>query len=198
MKRAVVTHIYSDRNRGDAAITLATIQQLEERNYSVDLLSQYSFKDQRFHHDHRQFHQKGYSPHPALFPEPDIRRHSDFKKGNPIKKMVMFCYFLLKNVRRDGEGNFNWRINLQALKDNLVKIMDGLDTDRMVAEGGITGFPVLFISGANSDYIRTEDHQLIRSIFPVAEFVTIPNAGHWVHAEQPALLVKNIKYFLDI
>jgi pimeloyl-ACP methyl ester carboxylesterase len=28
--------------------------------------------------------------------------------------------------------------------------------------------------------------------------VTIPNAGHWVHAEQPALLVKTIKYFLDI
>ncbi len=106
--------------------------------------------------------------------------------------------FLLKNVRRDKDGIFRWRINLEALRDNLDHIMDGLDTEKIIAEGGITGFPALFVSGANSDYIRVEDYGLIRSIFPVADIVTIPNAGHWVHAEQPALLVKNIKYFLDI
>jgi esterase len=72
-----------------------------------------------------------------------------------------------------------------------------MDRSSVGAQEGITGFPVLFISGANSGYIRAEDHQLIRSIFPVAEIVTIPNAGHWVHAEQPALLVKTIRYFLD-
>ena len=106
--------------------------------------------------------------------------------------------FLLKNVRRDEEGNFNWRINLKVLRDNLELIMDGLDSEKVIAEGGITEFPVLFVSGANSDYIRAEDMGLIRSIFPVADLVTIPNAGHWVHAEQPALLVKTIKYFLDL
>lgn len=106
--------------------------------------------------------------------------------------------FLLKNVRRDKDGIFRWRINLEALRDNLDHIMDGLDTEGIIAEGGIIGFPALFVSGANSDYIRVEDYGLIRSIFPVADIVTIPNAGHWVHAEQPALLVKNIKYFLDI
>jgi len=106
--------------------------------------------------------------------------------------------FLLKNVRRDKEGTFSWRINLKALRDNLDLIMDGLDTDQIIAEGGITGFPALFVSGARSDYIKAEDHQLIRSIFPVADFVSIPDAGHWVHSEQPDLLVKNIKYFLDI
>ncbi len=106
--------------------------------------------------------------------------------------------FLLKNVRRDKEGAFYWRINLKALKDNLDPILDGLEVDSAIAEGGITGFPALFISGANSDYIKPEDLGLIRSIFPVADIVTIPNAGHWVHAEQPVLLVKTIKYFLDI
>ena len=106
--------------------------------------------------------------------------------------------FLLKNVRRDKEGAWYWRINLKVLRDNLDPILDGLETDRAIAEGGITGFPALFISGANSDYIKTEDLGLIRSIFPVAEFVSIPNAGHWLHAEQPILLVKTIRYFLDI
>ena len=106
--------------------------------------------------------------------------------------------FLMKNVRRDKSGLFFWRINLQALRDNLDQIMDGIDVDPAIAEGGITGFPALFVSGANSDYIAAEDHQLIRSVFPVADFVSIPDAGHWVHAEQPVLLVKTFKYFLDV
>jgi len=105
--------------------------------------------------------------------------------------------FLLKNVRRDRNGNFQWRINLEALREHLDDIFDGLDTDRIIARGGISGFPALFVSGANSDYIRAEDHTLIRSVFPAADIVTIPGAGHWVHAEQPDLLVKNIRYFLN-
>ena len=105
--------------------------------------------------------------------------------------------FLLKNVRRDRSGNFRWRINLEALREHLDDIFDGLDTDRIIREGGITGFPALFVSGANSDYIRAEDHVLIRSVFPAADIVTIPDAGHWLHAEQPDLLVKNIRFFLD-
>ncbi len=107
--------------------------------------------------------------------------------------------FLLKNLRREKDGTFYWRINLEAIRANLDKIMDTLpDIERVIAEGGITGFPTLFISGASSDYIRAEDHQLIKSVFPMADIVTIPGAGHWLHAEQPALLVKNILYFLDV
>jgi esterase len=116
--------------------------------------------------------------------------------------------FLLKNVRREGAdrdangnvngGGFSWRINLPALRKNLDRILDGLDVERIEAAGGITGFPALFIAGEKSDYIRPEDHSMIRRVFPGASIVTLPNAGHWVHAEQPALLLKNIKYFLDI
>lgn len=106
--------------------------------------------------------------------------------------------FLLKNVQRDKNGNFSWRINLPALRRNLDRILDGLDVEEIAAKGGITGFPALFISGEKSDYIRAEDHQLIRRVFPAAQVVTLPNAGHWVHAEQPALLVKNLRYFLGV
>ena len=106
--------------------------------------------------------------------------------------------FLLKNVRRDPDGSFAWRINLQALYDNIDKIFEGMDREAIASRGGITGFPVLFISGGNSDYIRVQDYQLLRDIFPTAEVVTIPGTGHWVHAEQPALLVKNIRYFLEV
>jgi esterase len=105
--------------------------------------------------------------------------------------------FLLKNVHREKSGAFVWRINLAALRKNLPKILDRLDAEQIVAQGGLTGFPVLFVSGEKSDYIRAEDHRQIRALFPGAQIVTIPNAGHWVHAEQPKLLLKNLNYFLE-
>jgi len=105
--------------------------------------------------------------------------------------------FLLKNVRREKNGSFSWRLNLEALKANLDRILDGLDEEEIRQQGGIKGFPALFIAGEKSDYIQAEDHGLIQAIFPGARVVTIPGAGHWVHAEQPSLLLKNLEYFLE-
>jgi len=104
--------------------------------------------------------------------------------------------FLLKNLTRGEDKQFKWKINLSVLKDNLSAILEGLDIDTIRSNGGITGFPVLFISGEESDYIKAEDHTTIKTVFPTAEIVFIKNSGHWVHAEQPALLIKNINYFL--
>jgi len=107
--------------------------------------------------------------------------------------------FLMKNLQRQKDNTFKWSLNLDALKNNLPQILDGLNEKDFEKGRGITGFPVLFIKGANSDYITQEDFDhLILTIFPFAELVHIPNAGHWVHAEQPNLLIKNMKYFLEI
>lgn len=103
--------------------------------------------------------------------------------------------FLLKNLTRNREKKFCWKINLPVLKEYLEEIMDGLETDKYIRKGGITGFPVLFIRGENSDYIQPKDHDTIRRLFPAAEIVSIPNSGHWVHAEQPELLIKTVTYF---
>jgi len=113
--------------------------------------------------------------------------------------------FLLKNAQRSKSGVFFWRINLPALRDNLPRILDGLmDSEneglgglKEIPPGGVAAFPALFVAGENSNYIRAEDHALIRALFPRAQIVTIPNAGHWVHAEQPGLLLKNLDYFLS-
>jgi esterase len=104
--------------------------------------------------------------------------------------------FLLKNIQRKDQNKFFWKINLPALHLALPGILDGLDPEKFRKTGGVTGFPVLFIKGANSDYITDIDFPVINTIFPAAEIVTIKNSGHWVHAEQPELFIKNIKYFL--
>ena len=60
----------------------------------------------------------------------------------------------------------------------------------------IVGFPVLFVRGEESDYVTDDDILNIHRIFPAARVATIPGAGHWLHVEQPALLLKTIRYFL--
>jgi pimeloyl-ACP methyl ester carboxylesterase len=53
------------------------------------------------------------------------------------------------------------------------------------------------VKGEKSDYIKKEDEQLIASQFSNSEILTIANAGHWVHAEQPAALLNLINYFFN-
>ncbi|MCK4922334.1 MAG: alpha/beta fold hydrolase [Bacteroidales bacterium] len=105
--------------------------------------------------------------------------------------------FLLKNIQRKDKNSFEWKINLKSLHDNLPSILDGLNSKEINNGTGVEGFPVLFIKGADSDYISDHDYSIIQSIFPVADIVSIPNSGHWVHAEQTDLFLKNVKYFLD-
>lgn len=99
--------------------------------------------------------------------------------------------FLLKNIKRTEEGSFVWKMNIKVLKADLQKIMDGFSTHTMVCS-----HPALFIKGEKSPYIDEDDMFAIRKYFPNAELVTIPNGGHWLHYEQPDLLLKTLHYFL--
>jgi len=105
--------------------------------------------------------------------------------------------FLLKNVKRNDDKSFGWVLNINALYNNLEKILISIPVSGSGLGDEVTGFPVLFIKGANSDYITADDRERIEGIFPYAEFQVIQNAGHWLHAEQPADLLKVIHNFLQ-
>jgi esterase len=87
---------------------------------------------------------------------------------------------ILKNLQRDENKKFVWKLNAWALLNNLDKIMEGLPFTQQ-----ITGFPVLFLKGENSEYILKEDYNSITRLFPAAEIRVIKNAGHWLHADNP-------------
>lgn len=106
--------------------------------------------------------------------------------------------FLLKNLYRRNDGQFSWKINLEVLRDSIPELISGFDEKETGPENQITGFPVLFLRGAKSSYIPLSSINSIKKIFPNSEIATIPGAGHWLHAEQPELFVKNILYFLKI
>ncbi len=102
--------------------------------------------------------------------------------------------FMLKNVRKTETG-FEWKINLPVLRQNLENIMEGFHPEDFNDMKIHT--PSLFLRGENSPYIPLVDFELIRHIFSDSEIITIPNSGHWLHAEQPKLVAKNLFYFLN-
>ncbi len=98
--------------------------------------------------------------------------------------------FLLKNLTRNKEGGYRWKMNLPAIYKNYQHILDNILLDE-----AYTGSS-LFIRGERSGYIKEADKLLIRSTFPKAQVITIPNAGHWVHAEAPKVLLSTFEDFM--
>lgn len=98
--------------------------------------------------------------------------------------------FLLKSLGRDETG-FVWKVNLAAITENIEEVGQQLESEAQY-EG-----KTLFLAGAKSDYITDEDCQEIYSFFPNYQLIRVPNAGHWLHAEQPKAVIKEITNFLD-
>lgn len=106
-------------------------------------------------------------------------------------------HFLLKNLKRDGEGKFYWGLNIQGLSDNLQAIFESVvpeTTNQLTAAANLS---VLFIKGAYSGYIRSHDEDAIRRYFLNARLITIQGAGHWTHADQPQAFIRAVKEFLQ-
>ena len=102
---------------------------------------------------------------------------------------------ILKNLERVSDNGFGWKINAQSLLDNLGKIMDGVER-QTIPDHQITGFPVIFLKGSDSDYIPSGDLYDIQKIFPAAELIEVHGAGHWIQVDKPDEVVKNIKRLL--
>ncbi len=141
---------------------------------------------------------KAYPPHHASLiegmnalplAEIESRQQADelFSAHEPIKAVRQF---LLKNLYRTEEDTFEWRFNLPILSSDIEKVGVEIPNLRTVTE------PTLFIKGALSPYIKEPDWESIQELFPNSELVTIPNAGHWVHAEQPKAFVEELTGFL--
>ncbi|ART99830.1 alpha/beta fold hydrolase [Yoonia vestfoldensis] len=83
-----------------------------------------------------------------------------------------------------------WRLNLDVLQAEM---------DRIIGFPQLSGQfdgPTLFLSGAKSDYIRPDHRAPIKALFPNARFAKIPEAGHWLHAEQPRAFIGSVAAFL--
>lgn len=87
--------------------------------------------------------------------------------------------FLLKNLYWVEKGKLGLRINLEVLQNEVAEVGEALPSYARFEKN------TLFLRGDRSEYIGHEDERIIKNHFSNVDIVTILNAGHWLHAENP-------------
>src|SRR5215211_3074450 len=109
--------------------------------------------------------------------------------------------FLLQNLRRvpvgagaagSTEPGWHWQMNLELLDDQLGEMGDWPDHFEEPYLG-----PTLWIAGENSRYVQPQYAPAMRDLFPRTRLVTIKDAGHWLHSDQPEVFVAILRRFLS-
>ncbi|WP_420175327.1 alpha/beta fold hydrolase [Luteococcus sp. OSA5] len=105
--------------------------------------------------------------------------------------------FLMQNLRHepgaDGQRHWRWQMNLDLLQRELDHgISSWPDTDASY-DGR-----VLWVAGEKSGYVREDAAPTMRRLFPRYVQVTVKDAGHWVHSEQPEAFIATLRHFLQL
>lgn len=98
--------------------------------------------------------------------------------------------FFLQSLDLKAEGGPRWRLDLDVLEREMPRIVGWPGTQ------GRFDRPALFLTGAESHYVKPEYRDTIRALFPAARFARIPGAGHWLHAEKPREFEETVRVFL--
>lgn len=102
---------------------------------------------------------------------------------------LSYRQFLLQNLILKSDG-YMWRINLDFFQKNAPAIIDFPNSDVYFPFEK----PTLFLAGQNSKYIPSGSTQLL---FPRAHIVTISNAEHWIHVQNPDDFLTAVRDFLS-
>ncbi|XP_068600889.1 sn-1-specific diacylglycerol lipase ABHD11-like [Brachionichthys hirsutus] len=122
-------------------------------------------------------------------PRSTARRMAEDQLRGLVKERSVRQFLLTNLVEQNG--HYAWRINLEAISAHLDNIMRFPSFDT-VFEG-----PTLFLGGASSAYISSDDYPEIQRLFPYADIQYIPDASHWIHADKPLDFISSIISFLQ-
>lgn len=96
-----------------------------------------------------------------------------------------------KNIYRNKQKKFSWKINTQVLYSDLQKMTNAINISKESKQ-----IKTLFIFGNKSPYFQDKDKELIYNTFKNSEIKLIKDAGHLIHIEKEKELVKEISDFL--
>lgn len=120
----------------------------------------------------------------------DTRKKADESISTYIKTQSV-RQFLLKNLFWVEKGKLGLRVNLPVL------IKDIEEVGKALHEEAIFYKETLFLKGESSNYIEIQDEFLIKKQFPNFEIITVKNAGHWLHVDNPADFCKEVLNFIN-
>lgn len=119
------------------------------------------------------------------------RRDADAKLAQSVLDPNIRA-FALSNLQQDpNTKELSWKCHLDAILQNL-DYLATWDNNEHTYNG-----PTLFLAGSHSRYIRSVHLPTIERSFPNFALRTVPNAGHWLHAEAPKPTQNFAQEFLD-
>ncbi|XP_074046210.1 sn-1-specific diacylglycerol lipase ABHD11-like [Macrotis lagotis] len=119
----------------------------------------------------------------------EAQKLADEQLSQYIKNPGVRQYML--NSLRMINGQYIWNISSEALSQQMDKIVDFPQI-----QGNYSG-PTLFLRGANSNFVQPDDHPKIKHLFPQAQILSVPKAGHLIHTDQPQAFLTSIQNFLS-
>lgn len=132
---------------------------------------------------------------PTPFPNREAARdffQKEFlEKAKTRDKPQVLAQFLYANIEDKPDGTADWRFSKQGI---LSTVVDGRASERWHEVESLK-VPTLWIRGAQSRELTRESYERILSSNSMITGVEIPNAGHWVHSEQPAAFLQALKEF---
>ena len=99
--------------------------------------------------------------------------------------------FLLKNLYRNDRNQLKLRCNIDTLSKKIEEL--GLYNENKLYPG-----KCIFIAGEKSDYIKKNDHNIIKMKFPESSIVYMSGLGHWPHSEAPKQFREVVNKFLRL
>lgn len=138
----------------------------------------------------------GYMSEMKRLPLGELRDRADaearFEEPDPGVKA-----FLLQNLRREG-SSWRWQANLELLAADAALGTGSVIADFPFEPGDVEPFagPVLWLTGAESRYVKDGDGERMRGFFPRTRQLTVKGAGHWVHSEAPAVVTEALRRVL--
>ena len=100
--------------------------------------------------------------------------------------------FLATNLERSNDKTPHMSVRV-----GLAQIMQGYP-DIIAAPAGDSAYegPSLVLRGAESDYVSDEQIPAVKAWLPKARIVTLKEAGHWLHADQPQAFQQAVETFI--
>ncbi|GAB0098925.1 alpha/beta hydrolase domain-containing protein 11 [Sergentomyia squamirostris] len=101
--------------------------------------------------------------------------------------------FILLNLYK-SEAGFQWRFHIDGLLQNVERSIARFPEEMLQKR---FSNPIMFIGGADSQYINPADLPKMREIFPQVELEFVANAGHLVHVQKPNEFLDLVTNFLN-
>lgn len=122
--------------------------------------------------------------------QPKTRREADELLGEHVDSRPTRL-FLATNLVRNDDNVMALRVGLDPIKRGYSDII-GLPDGDQPYEG-----PALLLRGSDSHYVADDMLPAVREMLPRARVVTLKNAGHWLHADQPEAFQQAVDAFIQ-